>query len=439
MKDNKQTLKKYAVFALMGIAFAGCLWMIFAPSADDKQKQAMTQGYNDRIPDPAAGDIIGDKRDAYQMENMKQRQQETMVSLQDYSSMLNPGSDDNPGLQQGEQQTPRQEQAQSAINSSAASYRDINRTLGTFYQPPQNDEREQEILALEWRLQELEKKLQEKDSRQAAMDEQVALMEKSYELAARYIPQYQGEGNVRYPDEAAMPQQQSDGLSAQEMKNRIGRAANTGDTGDKVKISPVGRTTDRTVSALGQDYADGELVRMYGQPRNFGFNTPGNNNNETGRNTIKACVHGDQTVISGQSVFIRLLEPVIVDNVTVPVNAIITAGANLQGERLALSVSSIEYQGVIYPVKMSVYDTDGTKGVYVPASMELDALKEVAANMGNAMGTSFTMTQSASAQIASDLTKGVIQGASQYFAKKIRLVKINLKAGHKLLLYPEKQ
>ena len=157
------------------------------------------------------------------------------------------------------------------------------------------------------------------------------------------------------------------------------------------------------------------------------------------RNTINACVHGDQTVMNGQSVFIRLLGPVIVDDVTIPVNTLLTANANLQGERLELQISSIEHDGAIYPVKMSIYDTDGTKGVYVPASMELDAVKEVIANMGNAMGTSFTMTQSAGAQIASDLTKGTIQGASQLFAKKLRMVKINLKAGHKILLYPEKQ
>ncbi|KAA6305671.1 hypothetical protein EZS27_042677, partial [termite gut metagenome] len=44
--------------------------------------------------------------------------------------------------------------------------------------------------------------------------------------------------------------------------------------------------------------------------------------------------------------------------------------------------------------------------------MELDAAKEIAANMGNTVGTGFTMTQSAEEQIASDLTKGAIQGVS---------------------------
>ncbi|KAA6318421.1 hypothetical protein EZS27_031562, partial [termite gut metagenome] len=66
-----------------------------------------------------------------------------------------------------------------------------------------------------------------------------------------------------------------------------------------------------------------------------------------------------------------------------------------------------------------------------------DAAKEIAANMGNTVGTGFTMTQSAEEQIASDLTKGAIQGVSQYMNKKIRQVRVTLKGGYRLLLLPK--
>ena len=45
----------------------------------------------------------------------------------------------------------------------------------------------------------------------------------------------------------------------------------------------------------------------------------------------------------------------------------------------------------------------------------------------------------AGAQIASDLGKGVIQGVSQYVTKKMRTVKVTLKAGHRLLLHSPEQ
>ena len=41
----------------------------------------------------------------------------------------------------------------------------------------------------------------------------------------------------------------------------------------------------------------------------------------------------------------------------------------------------------------------------------------------------------AGAQLAADLGKGLIQGTSQYFAEKMRTVKVHLKGGYKVLLY----
>lgn len=434
-QDNKQKLKKYAVFAVMFIAFAACIWLIFSPSSDDKEKEQQGIGYNDKIPDPSNNDIIEDKRDAYEQASLKERHSKEMVSLQDYSSMLDSEGSNRERLKllDEEPATQQQTEKRSAIGTSVSSYRDINRTLGTFYEQPRHDPEKEEMKK---KLQKLEDKLTEKESKQSLMDDQIALMEKSYELAAKYMPQSQTEGNVQYPNEFGLVEEQNEGMSAQETRSRIGSSkTNSG----KTKISPIRQVQDRTVSTLKQTYSNEDLIALYDRPRNFGFNTLRNEDKKVERNTIKACIQGDQAVMNGQSVFIRLLEPIVVESVTVPVNTIITANANLQGERLELQVSSIEYDGAIYPVKISIYDTDGTKGVYVPASMELDALKEIAANMGNSVGQSFTMTQSAGAQIASDLTKGTIQGASQLFAKKIRMVKINLKAGHKILLYPEKQ
>lgn len=433
--DKKQQLKKYAVFAMMGIAFAVCIWLIFKPSSDEKEKEKQGIGYNARIPDPANNDIIGDKRDAYEQASLKERHSKELISLGDYSTMLSSeNKKDRTELLEEESGFSQKAEKGSAIGNSVSSYRDINRTLGTFYEKPAHDPEKEEMKK---KLQELEDKLTDKQNKQSAMDEQIALMEKSYELAAKYMPQSQTAGNVQYPNEMDWTEDQPEGMGAEQMKNKIVKSSKN--TNEKIKISPVRQVRDRTVSALKQDYTNDQLMTLYDQPRNFGFNTLDQQENKADRNTIKACIHGNQSVMNGQSVFLRLLEAIVVDQVTIPVNTIITANANLQGERLGLQVSSIEHEGAIYPVKISIYDTDGTKGVYVPASMELDALKEIAANMGNSVGQSFTMTQSAGAQIASDLTKGTIQGASQLFAKKLRMVKINLKAGHKVLLYPEKQ
>ena len=85
------------------------------------------------------------------------------------------------------------------------------------------------------------------------------------------------------------------------------------------------------------------------------------------------------------------------------------------------------------------YDADGQRGIPVPNSMEYDAAREIAANMGTSMNGSINISTNAGAQIASDLGKGVIQGVSGYVAKKMRTVKVTLKAGHRLLLHSPEQ
>jgi len=57
------------------------------------------------------------------------------------------------------------------------------------------------------------------------------------------------------------------------------------------------------------------------------------------------------------------------------------------------------------------------------------------ANIGAEIGSSYTINQNASATIVSDLTRGVLQGRSQYLSKKFRTVKVNLKANYQVMLY----
>ena len=105
------------------------------------------------------------------------------------------------------------------------------------------------------------------------------------------------------------------------------------------------------------------------------------------------------------------------------------------GERLDVLVETVEYKGAVIPVELEVYDADGGQGILVPNSLEYDAVREIAANMGTSMGSSINISTDAGAQIASDVGKGVIQGVSQYVTKRMRTVKITLKAGHRLLLH----
>ena len=133
----------------------------------------------------------------------------------------------------------------------------------------------------------------------------------------------------------------------------------------------------------------------------------------------------------GQTVRLRLLEPMAVAGRTIPRGAVVVGTGKIQGERLDIEITSLEYDGTIIPVELAVYDTDGQPGIFIPNSMEMNAVREVAANMGGSLGKQHQHSPftNAGAQLASDLGKGLIQGTSQYIAKKMRTVKVHLKAG----------
>ncbi|GHV39242.1 hypothetical protein FACS1894179_03880 [Bacteroidia bacterium] len=125
--------------------------------------------------------------------------------------------------------------------------------------------------------------------------------------------------------------------------------------------------------------------------------------------------------------------------VAFPANSFITGSCKIAGERLDIAINSIQYADNIIPVEISVYDTDGQRGIFIPNSDEVKAVKEVASTLASSAGTSIMISDDAGSQLAADMGKGLIQGASQYVSKKMSIVKVTLKANYRLLLLPKTQ
>jgi len=70
----------------MFLLFAGSMWLIFAPSEKEEEKQS--KGFNTEVPDPQASELIGDKKKAYEKEMMEQKEQERSRAMQSLSSMF---------------------------------------------------------------------------------------------------------------------------------------------------------------------------------------------------------------------------------------------------------------------------------------------------------------------------------------------------------------
>ena len=349
-----QQRKKMLVYPLMGLVFLGSMCLIFAPSDKEETKVENVGGFNADIPQPKGDGIISDKKTAYEQEQMENKQADKMRSLQDFAFSL--GEDNGNGedltlIDDAPAEKPKTNvidfgagapnNSRSSIQSSAAAYRDMNRQLGSFYETPKEDKEKEE---LKRQVEELTARLDAKENGAGNMDEQVALMEKSYELAAKYMNGGQQE--------------------------QVAQVIPTAPVQGKGNAAPVKSVSDRTVSGLQQPMSNAEFVAEYSKPRNYGFNTAVGSGYSMGKNTIRACVHNDQTLMDGQTVKLRLLEPLQAGNVIVPKNSLVSGSAKVQGERLDILVSSLEYAGNIIPVELAVYDSDGQKGLSVPSSLE---------------------------------------------------------------------
>lgn len=377
--EQRAKRNKLIVIPLMVIAFCFCIWFIIKPSQESETVQQ--KGFNTEIPMPNSTNMTDDKRKAYEQENALKRENERKGTMKNLAEMFN-RTKTSESVQESE--------PIETIVTSAEKYKEINSRISNFYDPPHNRESE-----LSSEVEKLKVQLRETQQKQTSID-QVALMEKSYQLAAKYLP---------------------------------GGATNNGHETieETIPTVPVTNVEDNTISSLGQT-----------EENNIFFHTAVGENRPMKRSAIRAVINDTRKITDGQTVRLRLSDPMRVGGVLIDKNNIITGTAKINDERLMITVTSINNGGTILPVKMEVYDTDGNLGIFIPNSMEMNAVKEMASNMGSTLGTSISITQSAGQQLATDLAKGVIQGGSQYLSNKFKTVRVTLKAGYKVILLEKK-
>ena len=417
-QNNKEKLKKPLVFGLMAIVFVGCMYLIFKPSEDKKAIENI--GLNDAVPEATGAGMPADKGKAYEQEMLESKEQEKRNALTTLSDYWNTEDKEEPIAEQ----LPEEDQSNSYgrnlgrnNNPGLNSYRNTQSALSSFYQDDNS-----ETMELRRQLDEMKEKLAEKDVPPVAtVDDQLKLMEKSYEMAAKYLPKNTTTENAT-PANGAVPGAVS--------------AAGTNQKEHFVSFTPARKNT---VSALYREPTDSAFLADWSQTKNRGFYTAGSVEQVIQpKNSIKACIHDAQTVVGETGVRLRLLEPAQTPQRAIPKGTIVTANAKFQGGRLQLKITSIELEGNIIPVDITIYDLDGQQGLYVPYSPEMNALTEMAGNMSQTSGTSIMLTQNAGQQVAADLSRGVVQGISGYFAKKVRTPKVALKAGHQVFLVSKK-
>ena len=87
---RKEQIKKWLVYSAMAVACIVFIWFIFKPSKEQVQAEQQNVGLNTQLPDPRGAGIEADKIAAYELEDMRVKQEQKMRTLEDFAAMPPP-------------------------------------------------------------------------------------------------------------------------------------------------------------------------------------------------------------------------------------------------------------------------------------------------------------------------------------------------------------
>ena len=271
-------------------------------------------------------------------------------------------------------------------------------------------------LAAQLKAEEMKRQLElsaERGTNMQDNDMPLALSEKE-----RLIQELQREKEMRQGLEQALAQAREAGLNATE------KASQTGD----VTVNGTISYNEKAVNQPTDNAETQEVVKRSRQTSDF-FNTL--SENEPQSNLIKAIIDEDIKAVDGSRVRLRLLDDIEIGSIVMPKGSYIYAiMSGFGSQRVKGSVKSLLYNDELIKVSLSIYDTDGLEGLYVPSSSFRETSKEVASS---AMSGNISMNQgsyeNSLAQWGMQAIQNAYQRTTNAISKSIKKNSAKLKYG----------
>ena len=206
----------------------------------------------------------------------------------------------------------------------------------------------------------------------------------------------------------------------------------TNDTDDGQSSEAEGRLTvnERAVKGVSEDDEAQEVVKKVKVTSDY-FNTIANADEEP--NLIKAIIDENVKAVDGSRVRLRLLDDIEINETVVPKGTYIYAQMSGFGsQRVKGSVKSILIHDELIKVNLSIYDTDGLEGLYVPSSGFRETSKDVASGaMSNTSSLTSGNTSGGNAltQWGNQAISNIVQKTSNAIGKSIKKNSAKLKYG----------
>ena len=185
---------------------------------------------------------------------------------------------------------------------------------------------------------------------------------------------------------------------------------------------------ERSVKAIDEDEEAQEVVKKVKVTSDY-FNTLCENEPE--KKLIKAIIDENVKAVDGSRVRLRLLDDIEINETVVPKGSYIYAiMSGFGSQRVKGSVKSILVDDELIKVSLSIYDTDGLEGLYVPGSAFRETTKDVASGaMSGNMNMGTTSSNNSLSQWGMQAITNAYQKTSNAIGKAIKKNSAKLKYG----------
>lgn len=225
---------------------------------------------------------------------------------------------------------------------------------------------------------------------------------------------------------ATSPTPQTQGEQAQQSQQpqqaQQTQQPSSGKVEGKVEIN------ERSVKAIDEDEEAQEVVKKVKVTSDY-FNTLCENEPE--KKLIKAIIDENVKAVDGSRVRLRLLDDIEINETIVPKGSYIYAiMSGFGSQRVKGSVKSILVDDELIKVSLSIYDTDGLEGLYVPGSAFRETTKDVASGaMSGNMNMGTTSSNNSLSQWGMQALTNAYQKTSNAIGKAIKKNSAKLKYG----------
>lgn len=308
-----------------------------------------------------------------------------------------------------------------------------------FKQPPE--------VALEKKIAQLEKMLQAPDTPASARTIASASIQEESSEELQQLEAMMAQFASRNQEQTGDPEMaQMDGMLTKildiQHPDRVKERLRSQSLGNKRMVYALSTEPDRDVSDLlvplssenGIDAALGSKPISFAQASAIGFYDDDEVLESVTQNTIAAVVHEKQTLVSGATIKLRLQQNAYLQGELLLRGSFVYGSCSLNGDRLEVKVSSIRNGHSIFPVSLIAYDMDGLPGLRIPGSINRDVSKE-----GTEQALQTLNMGSLDPSIGAQATAAGIDAAKNLLTRKVKLVKVVVKAGYPLLLASEQQ